>query len=74
MAVSPPGGKSNLRLQWELIDEWDEGELSLTWKVSVRALQVIRPFEEIIRAAPQKEQYLLHLSPACARRGFMKYG
>ncbi|KAL2695917.1 hypothetical protein AAEP93_003217 [Penicillium crustosum] len=71
MKVSAPGGDSNVRLQWELIDGRSEGHLM--WKVSVVALRAIQPFEEIVRAAPQKEQYLLHQSPACAKRGYMKY-
>ena len=41
--------------------------------VSVVALRAIQSFEEIVRAAPQKEQYLLHQSPACAKRGYTKY-
>ncbi|KAJ5776740.1 uncharacterized protein N7511_001751 [Penicillium nucicola] len=71
MKVSAPGADSNVRLQWELIDGRSEG--GLMWKVSVVALRAIQPFEEIVRAAPQKEQYLLHQSPACAKRGYMKY-
>ena len=73
MKVSAPGGDSNVRLQWELIDGRSEGQAHLMWKVSVVALRAIQPFEEIVRAAPQKEQYLLHQSPACAKRGYTKY-
>ncbi|CDM27577.1 unnamed protein product [Penicillium roqueforti FM164] len=58
--VSAPGGDSNVRLQWELIDGQSEGQVYLMWRVSVVALQAIQSFEEIVRAAPQKEQYLLH--------------
>ena len=71
MKVSAPGGDSNVRLQWELIDGRSEGHL--LWKVSVVALRAIQSFEDIVRAAPQKEQYLLHHSPACAKRGYMKH-
>ena len=70
MKVSSPGGDSNVRLQWELIDGRSEGHLM--WKVSVIALRAIQPFEEIVRAAPQKAQYLLHQSPTCAKRGYTK--
>ncbi|KAJ5033203.1 hypothetical protein NUH16_003119 [Penicillium rubens] len=73
MKVSAPGGDSNVRLQWELIDGRSEGKAHLMWKVSVVALRAIQPFEEIVRAAPQKEQYFLHQSPACAKRGYTKY-
>lgn len=73
MRVSAPGGDSNVRLQWELIDGRSEGKPRLMWRVSVVALQVIQPFEEIVRTAPQKERYLLHQSPACAKRGYTKY-
>ncbi|KAJ5971804.1 uncharacterized protein N7479_001722 [Penicillium vulpinum] len=71
LTVSAPGGDSNVRLRWELIDGRGEGHLM--WKVSVVALRAIQPFEELVRAAPQKEQYLLHQSPACAKRGYTKY-
>ena len=69
--VLAPRGNSNVRLQWELIDGRSEGHLMR--KVLVVALRAIQPFEEIVRAAPQKEQYLLHQSPACAKRGYTKY-
>ncbi|KAI2676857.1 hypothetical protein LCP963914a_8152 [Penicillium roqueforti] len=70
MKVSAPGGDFNVRLQWELIDGRSEGHLM--WKVSVVALRAIQPFEEIVRAAPHKAQYLLHQSPTCAKRGYTK--
>ncbi|CAG8274507.1 unnamed protein product [Penicillium olsonii] len=73
MRVSAPGGDSNVRLQWELIDGRSEGKTRLMWRVSVVALRVIQSFEEIVRTAPQKEQYLLHQSSACAKRGYTKY-
>jgi hypothetical protein len=73
MRVSAPGGDSNVRLQWELIDGRSEGKPRLMWRVSVVALREIQPFEEIVRTAPQKEQYLLHQSPACAKRGYIKH-
>lgn len=68
MQVSQPGGDANVHLQWELANEQEETE---PW-VSVRAIRTIMPFEEIIRAAPQKEQYLMHRSSVYASRGFMK--
>jgi hypothetical protein len=36
------------------------------------AAKAINAFGELIRTAPQKEQYLLHRSPAHAKRGFTK--
>ena len=74
MRVSEPGGDANVCLQWELVDEQDGTEPSMSWKVSVRAVRTIMPFKELIRAAPQKEQYLLHRSPVYAKRGFLKDG
>ncbi|CDM26613.1 unnamed protein product [Penicillium roqueforti FM164] len=55
MRVLAPGGDSNVRLQWELIDGRSEGKTRLIWRVAVVALRVIQPFEEIVRTAPQKE-------------------
>ncbi|KAJ5882748.1 uncharacterized protein N7473_011182 [Penicillium subrubescens] len=72
MGVSRPGGDANVRLDWELINERKEGKPFLLWRVAVRALRAIKPFEEIVRTAPRKEQYLLHQSAACAERGFRK--
>ncbi|CAG7985253.1 unnamed protein product [Penicillium nalgiovense] len=60
MKVSAPRGDSNLRLQWELIDGRSEAKAHLMWRVSVVAIRAIQPFEEIVRASSQKEQYLLH--------------
>ncbi|KAJ6003885.1 hypothetical protein N7540_013167 [Penicillium herquei] len=72
MRVSAPGAESNVRLQWELIDGRSEGNADLMWRVSVVALRAIQPFEEIVRTAPKKEQYLLHQSPAYVKRGYTK--
>ncbi|KAF3386947.1 hypothetical protein F1880_000445, partial [Penicillium rolfsii] len=72
MGVARPGNDSNVRLDWELINERKEGKSFLMWRVAVRALRAIKPFEEIVRTAPRKEQYLLHQSAACAERGFRK--
>ncbi|KAE8383917.1 hypothetical protein BDV26DRAFT_277124 [Aspergillus bertholletiae] len=55
MRVSQPGGYANVRLQWELVNKEDETQLGVSWRVSVRADRAIMPFQEIIRAAPQKE-------------------
>ncbi|KAJ5993337.1 hypothetical protein N7451_009061 [Penicillium sp. IBT 35674x] len=73
MKVSAPGGDSNVRLQWDLIDERNEGKAHLIWRVTAAALREIQPFEELVRAAPRKEQYLLHRSAGCAKRGYTKY-
>lgn len=71
MGVSAPGGDSNVYLQWELVEDREGLNTHLTWRVSVRALRTITPFEDIIRAAPQK---VMHRRPDYARKGFMKYG
>ncbi|OAQ58992.1 hypothetical protein VFPPC_11486 [Pochonia chlamydosporia 170] len=57
MRVSPPDGYANVRLQWELVYDLKG---SPAWRVSVRALKTIEPFEEIIRVASQTEQYDMH--------------
>lgn len=72
MRVSTPGGQSNVCLQWDLTDGRSEGIMGLTWRVSVIALRAIQPFEEIVRTAFSNEQYLLHRSAACAKRGYRK--
>jgi hypothetical protein len=41
-----------------VVNSQDEIESRASWRVLVRAIRNIMPFEEIIRAAPQKEQYL----------------
>lgn len=74
MGVSRPGDDSNVRLNWELINERKGEKRFLMWRVAVRALRTIKPFEEIIRNAPRKEQYFLHQLAACAERGFRKGG
>ncbi|BDD62667.1 hypothetical protein MAP00_007629 [Monascus purpureus] len=74
MSVSRPGEDSNVCLDWELMSERKGEKPFLMWRVTVRALRTIRPFEEMIRAAPRKEQYLLHKSAAGAERGFRKGG
>jgi hypothetical protein len=72
MRVMPPDGDANVSLRWELLEEAGKQESRMTWRVSVRAVKAINAFEELIRTAPQKEQYLLHRSPAHAKRGFTK--
>ncbi|KJZ70773.1 hypothetical protein HIM_09823 [Hirsutella minnesotensis 3608] len=72
MRVSPPNGDANVCLQWELF-EGSEGEACPpAWRVAVRALRTIKPFEELVRAAPNSEQYLRHRKLAHARRGYIK--
>lgn len=72
MKVLAPGGDSNVRLQWNPIDECEEGKAHLKWRVTAVALREIQPFEELVRAAPRKEHYLLHRSPTYAKRGYTK--
>ncbi|KAJ5199007.1 hypothetical protein N7472_004211 [Penicillium cf. griseofulvum] len=68
MRVSAPRGDADVHLQWELIDNGEKP--SLMRRVSVHASRAIRSFEEIVRAAPRKEQYLMHQSPVYAKRGY----
>ncbi|GLA67400.1 hypothetical protein AtubIFM54640_010718 [Aspergillus tubingensis] len=49
MRVLQSGSDANVQLQWELINEEDETQSKLSWRVSVRALRVIVPFQEIVR-------------------------
>ncbi|CRG88240.1 Proto-oncogene tyrosine-protein kinase ROS [Talaromyces islandicus] len=72
MKVSKPGGEANVQIRWELVNMEDEGEPRISWTVSVRALKPIKPFEEVVREAPQEEQYLFHQSAAHAGQGFLK--
>ena len=72
--VSKPGGNANVCLQWELVNDQDGTELSMLWRVSVRAIKTIMPFEEFIQAAPQEDQYFLHQSSVHAKGGFLKNG
>ncbi|EAW08830.1 uncharacterized protein ACLA_097710 [Aspergillus clavatus NRRL 1] len=49
MRALQSGSDANVQLQWELINEEDETQSRLSWRVSVRALRVIVPFQEIVR-------------------------
>ncbi|KAI7974218.1 hypothetical protein EIK77_004970 [Talaromyces pinophilus] len=73
MKVSRHSSEANVQLHWEPFNKypWDK-DSRVSWIVSVRALKTIMPLEEIVREAPQKEQYLLHRSEIHARRGFTK--
>jgi hypothetical protein len=72
MDVSKPGGEANVQIRWELVNMEEEGEPRMSWTVSVRALKPIKPFEKIVREAPQEEQYLFHQTVAHAGQGFLK--
>jgi hypothetical protein len=72
MRVMLSDGDANMSLQWELIEEGGKHESRMMWRASVLAVRVIEAFEELIHAAPHKEQCLLHQSPAHAKRGFTK--
>ncbi|KAG9252580.1 uncharacterized protein F5Z01DRAFT_217857 [Emericellopsis atlantica] len=74
MGVTQQDSDANVHLQWELCNEQVGNELCRAWRVSVRALRTIKPFEGIVRVAPHKKQYLLHQGSACARRGYMRAG
>ncbi|KAJ5360071.1 hypothetical protein N7517_009262 [Penicillium concentricum] len=72
MCVSETGGSANVRIQWDLIhDDVDKDNCS-SWRVSVKATKPIMPFEPLVREASQQEQYVLHLSPKHAKRGFLE--
>ncbi|GLA33084.1 hypothetical protein AnigIFM63326_002166 [Aspergillus niger] len=60
MRVTPPDRDANVPLRWELLEEGGKQESRMTWRVSVRAVRAIYAFEEVVRAAPQKEQYTMH--------------
>jgi hypothetical protein len=74
MKVSLHVDEVNVRLHWELVNRQANTDPCVSWIVSVRAIKKIKPFEELVREAPQKEQVLLYRSEKCARRGFMKSG
>ncbi|KFG86903.1 hypothetical protein MANI_002603 [Metarhizium anisopliae] len=74
MKVSPPYGTENVRLEWELIDISVGMQRHQAWRVAVRALRTIKPFEELIRAARHEDQYLLHQEPANAKNSFLSEG
>lgn len=70
MKVTAPGNDANVALQWELMD--GDTELPRMWRVAVRAVRDIRPFEGFVRVAGQEAQYRLHRRSSCARLGFTK--
>ncbi|KAH8706070.1 hypothetical protein BGW36DRAFT_285532 [Talaromyces proteolyticus] len=72
MKVSQHSEEANVQLHWEPVKKQEDKATHVSWIVSVRALKAIMPFEEILREAPQKEQYLLHQSEKFARQGFTK--
>ncbi|EED14476.1 conserved hypothetical protein [Talaromyces stipitatus ATCC 10500] len=72
MKVSQHRNEANVQLHWEPVNEHRGKDSSVSWIISVRAIKAIMPFEEIVREAPQKEQYLLHRSEIFAKRGFTK--
>lgn len=74
MKVSPPYGTENVGLEWELIDISVGEKCHQAWRVAVRALRTIKPFEELIRATCHEDQYLLHREPANAKNGFLSGG
>lgn len=61
--------EANVYVFWEPYRE-DDG--SPVWRVSVRALRTIEPFEELTRHTPQAEQARLHQDHTAARRGFTR--
>jgi hypothetical protein len=72
MQVLKPDGDANVRLEWEPVNEMDEKGPCVSWRVLVFATKAIMPFESLIRAAPRKQQFLLHQASEYANRGFTK--
>jgi hypothetical protein len=72
MQVAPPGGEANVHLAWEGVNENVESGPCESWRVLVLASRKIVPFEPLIRAASSEEQFGLHQSSDCARRGFLE--
>ncbi|OQD72505.1 hypothetical protein PENDEC_c021G04478 [Penicillium decumbens] len=72
MLVSETGGSTNVRIQWDLIHDDVDTDNCTSWRVSVKATKPIMPFEPLVREAAQQEQYVLHLSPDHAKRGFLE--
>lgn len=71
MHVSEPGGNANVCLLWEAFCGNVETQSCISWQVSVKATKQIMPFDPIIRAAAQQEQFDLHMSPDNAQKGFL---
>lgn len=72
MHVSEPGDNANVCLLWEAFCGGVERQSCISWRVSVKATKQIMPFDPIIRAAAQQEQYDLHVSSENAKRGFLE--
>jgi hypothetical protein len=72
MPVAKPSGDSNVRLEWEAVNEKNEMGPYISWRVLVFATKQIMPFEQLIHAAPRNDQFLLHQRPAFAKRGFIR--
>lgn len=58
--VSPYDGYANVDLQCEPFNDRDPKGMHLSWRVSDRVVNPINPFEEIVGAAPQSEQFVLN--------------
>ena len=48
MQVAKPGGDSNVRLEWEAVNEMDKMGPCVSWRVLVLATREIMPFEPLI--------------------------
>ena len=72
MLVAEFDGSPNVRLQWEVIDDDIGTESCTSWKILVKAIAPIKPFEPLVRVAAHQEQYGLHSSPENAKRGFLE--
>ena len=67
MRVLTNEDEANVYMYWE---HYCEEDGSPAWRVSVRALKKIEPFEELTRYSEQTEQAYLYQGLASARRGF----
>ncbi|CAI7619261.1 unnamed protein product [Penicillium pancosmium] len=70
---SESGGSTKVRIQWDLIHDDVDTDNCTPWRVSVKATKPMLPFESLVREAAQQEQYVLHLSPEHAKRGFLEF-
>lgn len=69
MQTTWPGQDSNVCLQWESYVPAKKSKA--IWRIAVRAVRAIEPFEEITRSACHELQYQLHQDNVAARRGFL---
>lgn len=70
MQTTWSGQAANVSLQWESYQPAKKSKA--VWRVAVRAVRAIKPFEGITRSACHELQYQLHQDDVAARRGFLR--